>query len=100
MSVEIQEENLKNGILSLAIALVEIIRDALELQALRRMDGGSLTADETEKLGRAFMELNGAIENIKAENGIAQSVKQLRDDLDKIADDIVNQLSGGCRCLN
>ncbi|MDI6640389.1 MAG: gas vesicle protein K, partial [Methanocellales archaeon] len=65
MIVDIDEDNLKQGILGLVIALVEIIKDALEEQALRRIEGGSLTEEEVERLGEALMDLDEALESIK-----------------------------------
>jgi len=92
MVVDIDEKNLKHGVLGLVIALVEIIRDALNLQAIRRMDGGSLTEEEIERLGQALMELDTAIEEIKQEQGIIESVKSVRDGLDEIVDDVLDRM--------
>jgi hypothetical protein len=92
MVVDIDEKSLKHGVLGLVIALVEIIRDALKLQAIKRMEGGSLTEEEIERLGRALMELDTAIEEIKEEQGIFESVKSVRDGLDEIVDDILDRI--------
>jgi hypothetical protein len=88
--VEIDEKDLKNGVMGLVVALVEIIKEALRLQALRRMESGSLTEAEIERLGEALMELDGAIEKIKLEMGIAESVKAVRDGLDGAVEDVVD----------
>ena len=92
MAINIKEDNLKNGVLGLVLALVEIIRDALKLQAIKRMEGGSLTEEEMERLGEALMDLDIAIEEIKKEQGIVESVKSVRDGLDEIVDDIIDQM--------
>ena len=92
MVVAIDEKNLKYGVLGLVIALVEIIRDALKLQAMKRMEGGSLTEEEMERLGRALMELDIAIEEIKEEQGIIESVKSVRDGLDEVVDDVIDEM--------
>lgn len=92
MVVNIDEKSLKHGVLGLVIALVEIIKDALRLQALRRMEGGSLTEEEMERLGEALMELDIAIEEIKQEQGIAEAVKAVRDGLDDIVDDVLDRM--------
>lgn len=89
--VEIDEKSLKHGVLGLVIALVEIIKDALRLQAMKRMEGGSLTEEELERLGEALMDLDAAIDEIKQEQGIAESVKSVRDGLDNIVDDVIDQ---------
>jgi len=92
MPIDIDEKNLKHGVLGLVVALVEIIKDALRLQAMKRMDGGSLTEEEIDRLGRALMDLDGAIEEMKKEQGITESVKSVRDGLDDIVDDVLNKI--------
>ena len=90
--VNIDEHDLKNGVLGLVVALVEIIKEALRLQAVRRMEGGSLTEEEVERLGEALMDLDAAIEKIKLEMGIAESVRSVRDGLDKVVDDAIDTI--------
>jgi len=92
MTVNIDEKNLKQGVLGLVMALVEIIRDALKLQAIRRMEGGLLTEEEIERLGEALMDLDVAIEQIKEQQGVAETVKSVRDGLDDIVDDVLNDM--------
>lgn len=93
MVLDIEEKSLKHGVLGLVIALVEVIMDALKLQAVRRMEGGSLTEAEVERLGQALMDLEVAIEEIKQEQGIAESVKSVRDGLDGIVDDLLDRMT-------
>lgn len=83
----IDEQDLKSGVLGLVVALVEIIVEALRHQALRRVEGGGLTEVEVERLGSALLELDAAIDMLKLEQGIAESVKAVRDGLDKIVDE-------------
>lgn len=90
--LDIDEDNLKHGVLGLVLALVEIIRDALKTQAFRRMEDDTLTEEETERLGRSLWELDRAIEEIKYEQGVSESVKSVRDGLDRIVDDVVDRI--------
>ena len=90
--IDIDADNLKHGVLGLVIALVEVIRDALKIQAFKRMEGGSLKEDEIERLGEALMDLDKAIEQIKEEQGITQSVQSVRDGLDNIVDDVLDKM--------
>jgi len=90
--LDIEEENLKQGVLGLVMALVEIIRDALRSQAFKRMEGGSLTEEECERLGKALLELDEAIEGIKEEQGVAEAVNAVRDGLDNIVDEVLDRL--------
>lgn len=92
MTVNIDEKNLKPGLLGLVVALVEIIQETLERQALRRMEGGRLNEKEIERLGNALMELNEALEHIKKENGIEEIVGSIRNDLDRVTDEAVGKI--------
>jgi hypothetical protein len=92
MALDIDEKNLKHGVLGLVIALVEVIQDALNLQAMKRMEKGSLTSKEVDRLGDALLDLDGAIKEIKIQQGISESVKSVRDGLDDIVDDLINKI--------
>lgn len=92
MVLDIDEDNLKHGVLGLVIALVEVIRDALKLQAMRRIESGRLSEEETERLGEALMDLDIAIEEIKEEQGITETVKSVRDGLDDLVDDVIDRM--------
>ena len=92
MAFNIDENNLKHGVLGLVIALVEVIRDALKIQAVKRMESGVLSEEECERLGNALMELDIALEEIKKEQGITESVQAVRDGLDEIVDDVIDRI--------
>ncbi|MCF8084031.1 MAG: gas vesicle protein K [Deltaproteobacteria bacterium] len=92
MPIDIDEKNLKHGVLGLVVALVEIITDALRLQALKRMEGGTLTEAEVNRLGEALMDLDAAVEEMKQEQGITESVKSVREGLDNIVDDLLDKM--------
>ena len=90
--INIDEDNLKSGVLGLVMAVVEILRDAMQNQASRRMESGGLTEDEIERLGQALSDLDLAIEDIKREQGLEQAVQSVRDGLDDIVNDAVQNL--------
>lgn len=46
------------GLGQVVVAVLEILRDLLERQAVRRMESGSLTPDEVERLGLALIALD------------------------------------------
>ncbi len=92
MAIAVDERNLKQGVLGLVLAVVEVIRDVLRIEALKRMESGRLTEEECERLGEALMDLDTALEEIKQEQGIAESVQAVRDGLDKIVDDVIDKI--------
>lgn len=90
--MEIDEDNMRQGLLGLVMALLEVIKEALEGQALRRMEGGRLTEQEVDRLGTALMDLEGAIEGIKRDQGIEDIVRSVREELDGLVDGVVNDM--------
>ncbi len=92
MALTVDEKSLKHGVLSLVVTLVEVIQESLEAQAVRRMEGGELTEAELDRLGESLLELDEALDQIKADHGITKSVADLRRGLDDVVDDVVDKL--------
>jgi len=90
MVIKIDEGNLKQGMLGLVVALAEIIEEALERQALRRIDSGRLTAEEETRLSEALADLDDALNHIKKENDIDDVVNSVIDGLSEVADVFLN----------
>ena len=84
MTIKIESDNLKEGLLGLVIALVEIIKEVLQKQAICRLEGNSLKEEEAEKLGLAFMKLDETLENIKKEHNLEKTANKIRADLDNL----------------
>ena len=63
--IQLQPDNVRNGLAQLVLTLVELLRELLERQALRRIDAGSLTSVEVERLGATFLRLTEEIERLK-----------------------------------
>lgn len=60
-------EEVRRAVMKLVLTLVELIRRLLERQAIRRMDAGTLTAEETEAVGQALMRLDETIRELAAQ---------------------------------
>ena len=93
MKLDISEKDLTHGLLGLVLAIIEIIRDTLRLQSLKRMESGHLKDDEINRLGIALAELDKALEKIKEEQGVSEAVRSVRDGLDDLADSIVERFA-------
>ena len=63
-------ERIERGLAQLVLTLVELVRQLLERQALRRVEGGTLSDDEIERLGTALMQLEERMEELKREFGL------------------------------
>jgi hypothetical protein len=68
--VEADPEKVEQGLAQLVLTLVELLRQLMERQALRRMDEGTLTDEEIERLGLTFMRLSERMDELKAEFGL------------------------------
>jgi hypothetical protein len=68
--VNADRDNLEKGLAQLVLTLVELLRQLMERQALRRIEGGSLSAEEVERLGQTFMLLEQRMEELKETFGL------------------------------
>ena len=59
-------EHVERGLARLVLTVVELLRNVLEHQAVRRMDGGSLSDDDIERMGLALLRLNERMTELKA----------------------------------
>src|SRR5581483_2971646 len=69
--IEADAEHGEAGLARLALTLIELLRKVLEHQAVRRMDGGTLSAEEIERLGLALLRLNDRMQELKATFGLS-----------------------------
>jgi Gas vesicle protein K len=64
-------ESLEKGLAQLVLTLVELLRQLMERQALRRMEDGTLSEEEIDRLGRTFMALSERMDELKEAFGLA-----------------------------
>lgn len=88
MALTVEEADLKQGLLGLAVALIEVICDALRLQAWRRITSGNLAASDCERLEQALEDIDDAIRGLKADPGVARAAASLRAQLDHLVEDV------------
>lgn len=65
-----EPEDVRRSVMQLVLTLVEFIRQLLERQALRRVDNGTLTPDEIERVGAALMQLEETVHDLARQAGI------------------------------
>jgi hypothetical protein len=68
--VEADPENVERGLAQLVLTVVELLRQLMERQAVRRVEGGSLTDDEIERLGLTFLRLEERMDQLKQAFGL------------------------------
>ena len=68
--VDVDPDGVEQGLAKLVLTLVEFLRQLLERQAIRRMDGGTLSDDEIERVGLALMRLEGKVRELAVAFGV------------------------------
>ena len=63
-------ERVEQGLARLVLTVIELLREVLEHQAIRRMDGGTLSDEEIERLGLALLKLNHRMDELKTIFGL------------------------------
>ncbi|MBV9803104.1 MAG: gas vesicle protein K [Solirubrobacterales bacterium] len=63
-------EDLEKGLAHLVLTLVELLRELMERQALRRIESGTLSDEQIERLGQTFMALSDRMEELKRVFGL------------------------------
>lgn len=63
--INIDPKNVEKGLAKLVLTLVELIRKLLEKQAMRRVEGGSLSEEEIEQIGEALMNIENKMLELK-----------------------------------
>src|SRR3954466_10276040 len=82
--VNADPEHVERGLAGLVLTIVDLLRELMERQALRRMESGALDDDEIERLGLTFMRLNERIDELKEQFGLTD--EDLNLDLGPIGD--------------
>jgi hypothetical protein len=68
--LETDKESVERDLLALVLTVIELIRQLMEKQALRRVDEGDLTDEQIEGLGLGLMKLEEAMEELKDRYGL------------------------------
>jgi hypothetical protein len=63
-------EGLEKGLAQLVLTVIELLRQLMERQALHRIEGGTLTAEEIERLGQTFIALAQRMDELKQTFGL------------------------------
>ncbi|WP_439551165.1 gas vesicle protein K [Falsiroseomonas sp.] len=68
--IALDPATIEQDLARLVLTLVELVRRLMEGQALRRLEAGTVTAEEAERLGLGLMQLRGAVETLCGRLGI------------------------------
>jgi hypothetical protein len=68
--VDVDPDSAGAGLAKLVLTLVEFLRQLLERQAIRRMEGGTLSDEEVERMGVALMRLEEKVHELAGQFGL------------------------------
>lgn len=89
------EEDGVDGLLALVVAVVEILLETMEREAVRRMDAGDLSDEEVERLGGRLATLDAELDRLKDEMEVEEPVDDLRGQLDGLVGDALSAARAG-----
>jgi hypothetical protein len=87
--------DVQRGLTSLVVTVVELLVEALEREAVRRMESGELSEAEIERLGAQLSRLEAELEGLKSEQDIEGDVDDFRGQLDTLVDDALRNVADG-----
>jgi hypothetical protein len=77
-------EDVGRGLGRLVVTLLDVVRQVVERQALRRVDVGDLSDAQVERLGRALMDLDATFDELIEHFGVRPDDVYLPLDLDAL----------------
>jgi hypothetical protein len=68
--VALDPEKVESGLAQLVLTVIELLRQLMERQALHRVEHGTVSDEEMERLGLAFMRLEERMDELKEVFGL------------------------------
>jgi hypothetical protein len=68
--IDADPESVERGLVSLVLTVVELLRQLMERQALRRVDQGTLSDDKVEEIGQTLMALESRMTELREHFGL------------------------------
>lgn len=91
--IDLDGDGAADGLLALVIAVIELLVEAMEREAVRRMSSGQLSDDQVERLGTRFASIEDELDRIKEETDTRRDVDDLRGQLHGLVDDAVSRVA-------
>jgi hypothetical protein len=71
IDVDGDRDSVERGLVQLVLTVVELLRQLMERQALRRVEQGGLSDEQVERLGNTLMLLGDRMEQLKEQFGLS-----------------------------
>jgi hypothetical protein len=70
MKIEADPEQVERGLAQLVLTVIELLRQLMERQAIRRVEAGTVDDEQMEQLGQTFMALEQRMDELKRHFGL------------------------------
>ncbi|WP_332698366.1 gas vesicle protein K [Halalkalibacter lacteus] len=68
--INLDPEKAEHGLAQLVLTVIELLRQIVEKHAIRRVEGGTLTEDQIDRLGEALLNLEEKMDELKEVFGL------------------------------
>lgn len=73
MKINTDSEDTARGLAQLVLTLIELVRQLMERQAIRRVEAGSLSDEQVERLGQTLIALEQRMDELKDDFGLTDT---------------------------
>lgn len=69
--IEVDRDGVEKGLASLVLTIIELLRQLMERQALRRVEQGDLTDEQVDRIGTTLMALEEQMDRLREHFGLS-----------------------------
>lgn len=92
IAVDAEDGDAGSGLVALVVTVLELLVEAMEQEAVRRLEAGDLSDEEIESVGATLQAVEEEIERLKRDQSVVEASAALRADLDGLVEEALTNL--------